>query len=584
MICSATYRRLVLAALAISFIAIAWGGLVRATGSGMGCADEWPLCQGGLFPDADADSRIEWIHRVLALADGAAVIALAWASRRHRGLTRTLAYAAVPLFFMQAVLGAIAVWLHLRDEWVTLHFANAQLLVGTLAALYAHVRWPALAGAERTRRWTALIVGTAGAIFVLQLSGAYVRGAGATAACGSWPFCSGDLLLPATGAPALHMLHRYLAAAAGVLVVYAALAAWRRRREIPGAGALAAWTLGLFVLQIAVGAAMPLTAFNAVPLALHPTVASALWCAVVALAVVAWRPPERASEALRDVVALTKPAIMSLLLLTAVGGAFLAADGVPPLAALVGTVVGGALASGGASSLNHYFDRDIDERMRRTRRRPLPAHRIPGGSAVALGIALNILAFGVLLSFANLLAAALATLGTLFYVIVYTIWLKRTTVQNIVVGGAAGAIPPLVGWAAVTGSLELAPWLLFAVVFMWTPPHFWALALLIRDDYARAGVPMLPVVKGDRATARSILAYALTLVPLSAAVYLIGAAGTVYLAAVTALGVVFVAWAVRLVRAGDDRRRAVARGLYLYSLLYLALVFAAIVVDTAVRL
>jgi protoheme IX farnesyltransferase len=263
---------------------------------------------------------------------------------------------------------------------------------------------------------------------------------------------------------------------------------------------------------------------------------------------------------------------------------FLAARGVPPFSLLAATIVGGAAASGGASALNHYFDRDIDELMRRTRRRPLPAHRVPDEWAIGLGIVLNIIAFAVLALFANILAATLALAGTLFYILVYTLWLKRSTVQNIVIGGAAGAIPPLVGWAAVTGSLELEAWLLFAIIFFWTPAHFWALALLISDDYKRAGIPMLPVVRGEEATTWGIFTYALSLVPLSLLLFLGGGLGPLYLVAAVGLGLVFVGWSVRLIRAAAARRRAIARGLYLYSLLYLALLFVAIMVDTSLKL
>jgi protoheme IX farnesyltransferase len=190
----------------------------------------------------------------------------------------------------------------------------------------------------------------------------------------------------------------------------------------------------------------------------------------------------------------------------------------------------------------------------------------------------------VLAAFTNLLAAALALAGTVFYILVYTIWLKRTTVQNIVIGGAAGAIPPLVGWAAITGSLDLAAWLLFAIIFFWTPAHFWALALLIRDDYERAGVPMLPVVRGDEATAWNILAYAASLLPLTLLLFIIGGLGYLYLAAAILLGGLFIVYALRLLRSGASRRRAVARGVYLYSMLYLALLFVAIMVDSTLRL
>jgi protoheme IX farnesyltransferase len=380
------------------------------------------------------------------------------------------------------------------------------------------------------------------------------------------------------------MLHRYIAAIVGVLVIAACVEAWRHRRDAPGLGPLAIATVVIFLAQVAIGAANPLTRFSPWALGAHPAAASLLWCSVVALAAVAWRPAARQGALVRDLVALTKPAIMSLLLLTALGGMFLAERGVPPFGLLAATLIGGAAASGGAASLNHYFDRDIDERMRRTRKRPLPAHRVSNAVAIWWGIALNVLAFVVLALFTNVLAAALAIGGTVFYILVYTIWLKRSTVQNIVIGGAAGAIPPLVGWAAITGSLDLAAWLLFAIIFFWTPAHFWALALLIRDDYERAGVPMLPVVRGDEATAWNILAYAASLLPLTLLLFIIGGLGYVYLAAAIILGALFIGYAFRLLRSGAARRRAMARSVYLYSLLYLALLFVAIMVDSTLRL
>lgn len=583
---SPAYRRLIYLTLLGAFIVVAWGGIVRVTGSGLGCADDWPLCQGQLLPTSDLASQIEWIHRVLALGLGFAIAALAvWTLRsyRDRRAALTLALIAAPLFLLQALLGAITVWLELPHEWVTLHFANAQLLLAALTGLAVVVTFdrrptPALGAAA----WWSL--GAALATFGLMLSGAYVRGASALASCADWPLCSAANPFPTSGPASIHMLHRYIAAVVGAIVVYAALLAWRRRKEIPGAASMALLTLGLFVLQVVVGALNPLTGFSALPLAAHPAVASAMWCAVVALTAITWRSPASAGATLRDVVTLTKPAIMSLLLITAVGAMFLAQQGVPPLGLIAATVAGGALASGGASSLNHYFDRDIDQLMKRTRKRPLPAHRVSPGLAIGVGITFNLLAFLVLAIFANVLAATLAIIGTLFYIFIYTLWLKRTTVQNIVIGGAAGAIPPLVGWAAVAGSLDLSAWLLFAIVFFWTPAHFWALALLISDDYERAGIPMLPVVRGEQATMWSIFLYAMSLVPLTVLLFLTGAAGMVFLLSAVALGSVFVLYAVKLLRSPEARRRASAKAVYLYSLLYLALLFVSIMVDSTVRL
>ncbi len=582
---SPRYRALVYASLVASFLVVVWGGVVRVTGSGLGCPD-WPLCHGQFLPSLDPSTRIEWTHRFLAIVSGLTVAAMVvWTLVAFRADRRVLALAicVAILYPLQAVLGAITVILELPHEWVTLHLANAELLLATLTILAVLVRWPAIARVP-SGGWTWLAVAAAIGTFVLMLSGAYVRGANATTACLDWPLCGPEQDLYLTGAPAIAMLHRFIAAGVGIVVILACIEAWRHRRETPGLGPLAIATVAIFLLQIAIGAANPLTQFSPWALGAHPAAASLLWCSVVALGAVAWRPAARQGVLVRDLVSLTKPAIMSLLLLTALGGMFLAARGVPPFGLLAATLIGGAAASGGASSLNHYFDRDIDERMRRTRHRPLPAHRVSTSVAVVWGVSLNVIAFIVLAVFANLLAAALALAGTVFYILVYTVWLKRTTAQNIVIGGAAGAIPPLVGWAAITGSLDLAAWLLFAIIFFWTPAHFWALALLIRDDYERAGVPMLPVVRGDEVTAWNILAYAASLLPLTLLLFLIGGLGYVYLAAAILLGAVFIVYAFRLLRSGALRRRAMARAVYLYSLLYLALLFVAIMVYSTLRL
>jgi protoheme IX farnesyltransferase len=582
---SPRYRALVYASLVAAFLVVVWGGVVRVTGSGLGCPD-WPLCHGQFLPSLDPATRIEWAHRFLAIASGLTVATMVlWTFVSYRADRRVLflAIAVAVLYPLQAVLGAVTVVLELPHEWVTLHLANAELLLAALTVLAVLIRWPAIARGP-SAGWTWLALAAAVGTFGLLLSGAYVRAANATAACLSWPLCGTGDYVPLWGDPAIAMAHRVVAAGVGVVILAACVEAWRHRRETPGLGPLAIATAAIFLLQVAIGAANPLTQFSPWALGAHPAVASLLWCSVVALAAVAWRPTARQGVLVRDLVSLTKPAIMSLLLLTALGGMFLAARGVPPFGILAATLIGGAAASGGASSLNHYFDRDIDERMRRTRHRPLPAHRVSTRVAVLWGIALNVIAFVVLAVFANLLAAALALAGTIFYILVYTVWLKRTTAQNIVIGGAAGAIPPLVGWAAITGSLDLAAWLLFAIIFFWTPAHFWALALLIRDDYERAGVPMLPVVRGDEATAWNILAYAASLLPLTLLLFIIGGLGYLYLAVAVVLGGLFIAYAFRLLRSAAVRRRAMARAVYLYSLLYLALLFVAIMVDSTLRL
>ena len=281
----------------------------------------------------------------------------------------------------------------------------------------------------------------------------------------------------------------------------------------------------------------------------------------------------------RDYVALTKPRIISLLLLTTVATMFVADPSGPAISTVLWTMLGGYLAAGGAGAINHYLDRDRDARMARTRSRPLVSGRIEPWHGLVFGIVLGTLASVQLALTVNLLSAALALAGLLGYVFVYTLWLKPLTPQNIVIGGAAGAVPPLVGWAAATGGLAIEALYPFGIVFLWTPPHFWALSLLIKDDYARTGVPMLPVVKGEAATRRQILAYTLVLVAFTLLPVATGFLGAIYLAAAIVLGGGFTALAIRLLRAPS--RRAALR-LYLSSLAYLALLFCAMAADRAI--
>jgi heme o synthase len=282
-----------------------------------------------------------------------------------------------------------------------------------------------------------------------------------------------------------------------------------------------------------------------------------------------------------DYVTLTKPRIMSLLVLTAVCAMIAAAGGAPDTVALAALVIGGALACGGAGALNHVLDRDIDRLMGpRTASRPVAAGRISPLRAVVFGLALSALAFAVMTVFANLLAAVLSLCGGAYYVLVYTLWLKRSTAQNIVIGGAAGAIPPLAGWAAAHGTLGLGAVMLFAIVLLWTPPHFWALALLLSRHYEAADVPMMPVVRGAPATALRVLLYTVALVAFSCIPAVLGTFGVGYLVAALILGGVFCALAWRLWREQTPARAAV---LFHYSLLYLSLLFLAVAIDAVVR-
>jgi protoheme IX farnesyltransferase len=358
-------------------------------------------------------------------------------------------------------------------------------------------------------------------------------------------------------------LHRVASALAVPPLVALVVAAWvAHRRMLPSA--LAA----LFLFGAAAAVTEPVV---------HVALASAALAACVVAAAQAFRGEPAPSGPWRDYVTLTKPRIMSLLLITGAGGMFVGAEGVPPLNDLAVMLVGLALACGGASALNHVLDADIDKLMgKRTRARPVATGRVPASRALEFGLALSALSFVLLASLANVLTATLALVGNLFYVLVYTRWLKRSTPQNIVIGGAAGAVPPLVGYAAATGNLALPALLLFAIVFFWTPPHFWALALLIRQDYEAARIPMLPVVRGERETTRQIIIYSLVLVGVTLLPVAWRTFGLVYLASAIVLGTWFLLLAWRL-RAEPTPARA--SGLFHYSLAYLALLFVAMAVD-----
>jgi protoheme IX farnesyltransferase len=388
-------------------------------------------------------------------------------------------------------------------------------------------------------------------------------------------------------------VHRVLAAAVVVLVIWLAIRARTmagRRRDV------VVWStaaLALFVGQVLVGAANVWSELSAVTVTAHVALSALIWAALVVVAILSRRFAPRAGVApehdhvrgngkrgsLRQTTGayfqLTKPRIIELLLITTVPAMVLAERGMPSVPLVLATLLGGAMAAGSANAINCYLDRDIDEVMRRTRRRPLPAHQVSPERALAFGYALGAISFFFLSIAVNVLAATLALSAIAFYVFVYTMWLKRTSTQNIVIGGAAGAVPALVGWAAVTGTVGAPAWILFAIVFIWTPPHFWALAMRYRGDYAAAGVPMLPVVRGDVETRRQILGYSLVLFAASLLLIPVGGMGPFYAATALVLGGWFVWRALQLWRArpGESMR------LFRFSIAYLGLLFAAVAID-----
>ncbi len=287
--------------------------------------------------------------------------------------------------------------------------------------------------------------------------------------------------------------------------------------------------------------------------------------------------PAAAGARVADFVELLKPRVMSLVVFSGFAGMMVAPGELHPVLAAV-AILCIAVGAGAAAAINMWYDRDIDAVMHRTRNRPIPAGRVDAQEAVSFGIVLAIGAVSLMALAVNWLAAGLLALTIAFYVFVYTMWLKRRTPQNIVIGGAAGAFPPMIGWAAVTGTIDLAPIVLFLLIFMWTPPHFWALALYRSGDYARAGVPMLPVVAGARATKKQMLAYTVLLAPLALAPWFLGIAGALYAGAAAILGALFILAAVRVWY--DSGERA-ARQMFAFSILYLFLLFTLLIVDRA---
>jgi protoheme IX farnesyltransferase len=588
------FRRLTVVTIAATFVLIGVGGLVRATDSGLGCPD-WPRCFGRLVPPAELHAWIEHSHRLVAslvVVLVALLVAAAWRTGQ-RPPVRRAAVAALVLVLAQALIGAFVVWWKLRADSVTLHLATALALVALLIFIDFRARWPS----DRSRRsgqdrgYVRLVTAAAGLLYLQMLVGSTVTGHQAGLA---YPL---DVLLPdlGPGVARVQLAHRALAALVAVAVAAVWVAARRTQRDHPTVTRLAGYAAGLVAVQIGLGVANVANRLSALTVVPHLAVGALLWGTMVALSLHADHftgaaardpaepapaPARTASQSMRAYFLLTKPRIIELLLVTTVPTMFIAARGVPPPWLMAATLFGGALSAASANVLNCYLDRDIDALMRRTARRPLPTHRVDPADALRFGLVLGVAGFVWLWTFVNLLSAALATAAILFYVFVYTIGLKRRSTQNIVIGGAAGAVPVLVGWSAVTGRVGLPALVLFAIIFYWTPPHFWALSLRFKDDYAAAGVPMLPVVRGARETSTQILYYTVLLVAVTLLLYPAGRMGALYLAAAVGLGGAFI-WQALELRRDLTGRRAIR--LFSFSNTYLALLFCAMAIDAVVR-
>jgi len=502
-----------------------------------------------------------------------------------------------------------------------------------------------------SQRLTLLIGFTALSVYALLLFGSHVTATASALVFPDWPLFGGQLLPAFSADPAIaslqmaHFLHRFVTLWVGVFLAITTFVTWRAARIDPAfcsaddhrlrvsssVFALVGTAAVLFMVQVIVGALQIWTTLAPWTVTLHLSFGAAIWGLVAGATMIAWydarvgvpagsdagpgegagahesdhastalatpsgvsRSPSVASEAptrrqvIGAYIALTKPRIIELLLVTTLPAMILAwstVEGLDPAHfawLAVWTLIGGTLGAGAANAINCYLDRDIDEIMVRTRRRPMPAHQVAPVDGLMFGLVLTVISFGVLAVTTNLVAAFLTLLAVGFYVVVYTMLLKRSTPQNIVLGGAAGALPPVIGWAAVTGDITLAALLLFAIVFYWTPPHFWALSLRIRGDYAAADVPMMPVVYGVPETTRQIALYSVLMVALTMVFFAVAHMGLVFLAGTLVLGGLFLFQAFAMWREGTDRR---AVKLYKYSITYLSGLFLLIVLDVAIFL
>lgn len=624
------YQRIALLAVLSTFVMVVIGVIVRSTGSGMGCPD-WPLCHGQIIPPlGDTAAWLESIHRWWGVVIGFVILALvieAFASQRATRAITVGSVAALLLTGFQAWLGMITVAHNNSGESVTAHLTAAMILFAVTIFLYVRAGYPAaLPRHGASQRLTLLIGFSALTVFAVLLFGSHVTAVNGALAYPDWPLFGGQVIptfdtssgnFPAEMA---HFAHRVVAAIVGVIVLVTTIVLWRRTRpgaesSIPGGPrvlGLVGTAAALYAIQVIVGAMQIWATLAAWVVSLHLTLGAAIWGLLVAATCIAWYaaraadlvdPTDGSDTTTRDrapgvplapptlrervdaYVALTKPRIIELLLVTTLPAMVLAwstVRGMDPLEFLwlsVWTLVGGSLAAGAANAINCYLDRDIDEIMVRTRRRPLPAHQVAPEDALMFGLVLTVVSFALLAVTTNLVAAFLTLLAIAFYVVVYTMLLKRSTPQNIVLGGAAGALPPVIGWAAVTGDITLPALLLFAIVFYWTPPHFWALSLRIRGDYAAANVPMLPVTHGVAETTRQIALYSVLMVAVTLVFFAVAHMGLVFLAGTLVLGALFLAQAFLMWREGTDAR---AVRLYKYSITYLTGLFALIVLDVAV--
>ena len=590
-----------LAAAILIFLVTVTGSIVRVTASGGACSN-WLGVTPCILPwqeTLQSGAALDFFHRFTTLLVTPLVLItayLAYRSERSYHWLRRPALLALGLLLVQALLGGLITG-QLSEpgsSWVSAFHLGLSLLVQALVVLATTVAFYYRSGVTGSalkmtfqssfaRRSLMVLF----SIFLLLVSGVVVAGSQSATACPGWPLCQGSLI-PGDLGGWLNVVHRSIVMLTGILLLWLFWSAWRSQRSQTPVLVATTVVVVLFFAQALMGARL-VTGFPKYLLVLHQATSVAVWSAMVvqvAAVGIAGRTEqsereESAAAASRTGLAksflmLTKPIVVTLLLVTTFAGMVIGARAWPDLSLTFWTLLGGFLAAGGSGAMNQYIDRFDDEKMQRTQKRPIPSGKLTSGEGLAFGVGIALTSFYIVVAFVNLLAALLVLAGIIYYVLLYSIFLKKMTVQNIVIGGGAGAIPPLVGWAAATGNLNIPSLLLFAVVFLWTPPHFWALSIVRRKDYARAGVPMLPVIRGEKETRWQIFLYTGELVALTLLLPLFGLGGSVYFIGAVLLG----AWLLHSAwKVWKEEGNKVAWKMYRYSSMYLAFLFVLLMID-----
>jgi heme o synthase len=576
------------------FFLIVLGGILRTAGT-TGVCLEWPACAGIWTLPVDINSTAALIYRWLTL-----IVGLFLLSGVIVGLFNFTGKRSASAYYLSALIFLIQVAFdrilfisgnHADFSWLSSAHLGFSLIILSLVAYASLVSF--LPENEHSSlffntRFAKLSLSALIVLLVSFISGAVITSSGAAAACTSWPVCEG-LINPVTLFDWINLIHRLSAVFTGILLLLITAIAWRNHRSNLTISVLTTAASVLFYSQALLASQM-VGEYPAYQLVLHQSTAVAVWVTLIIYVVYVGISNLKIAESmqvydfkdvtllgkLKDLFMLTKPVVVALLLVTTYAGMVIGSKQLPDLTVAFWTMLGGFMAAGGSGAINQYIDRFDDFKMQRTQKRPIPSGRLTPSEGLAFGIAMTLGSFYVMVAFVNLPAALLTLAGIVYYVFIYSIFLKKSTVQNIVIGGGAGAIPPLVGWASATGGLNIPSLFLFAVVFMWTPPHFWALALVRRKDYARAGVPMLPVVRGEKETRWQILLYTIELFGLTLLLPIFGLGGSVYFIGAILLGIWLLSAAWRVWKQGGNKS---AWKMYRYSSMYLAFLFMALMLD-----